>query len=85
MLCELPTRGLPTRYIIDEEAQQAGPTWHFRVTNEASLVLPAAVHRPLGASGSEIIERSPLRTGAAQSSPHSTAARTAASKCMGSD
>ena len=68
VLCELPTRGRPTRYIIDEEAQQAGPTWHFRATNEASLVLSAA-HRPPGASGSEIIERSPLRTGAAHSSP----------------
>ena len=26
VLCELPTRGQPTRYIIDEEASRLGPT-----------------------------------------------------------
>lgn len=37
VLCQLPAGGLPTRCIIDEEAQRAVPAWHFRDTNEASL------------------------------------------------
>ena len=34
-LCQLPAGGLPTRCIIDEEAQRAVPTWHFKTANEA--------------------------------------------------
>lgn len=61
--------GLTTRCIIDEEAQRAVPAWHFRATNEASLVLPAAAHRPPRASGSVITEQNHLRTGAAHPTP----------------
>lgn len=48
VLCQLPAGGLPTRCIIDEEAQRAVPAWHFRATNEASLMVPAAAHGPPG-------------------------------------
>lgn len=45
------------------------PAWHFRATNETSVVLPTPGTQSPKASGSVITGKSHLRTGAAHPSP----------------